>query len=199
MIRDSYRPPLSLLPHSLKPRSGPLRLGFIGRIHPSKGVELLLSEIGRLPLGKWNLLIAGSGEPLYVDEIRRTFPNPSVSFGGWMSTADFFSQIDVLVVPALWEEPLGRVIYESYAHGIPVVAARRGGIPEIVDIGITGWLFEPDTPGDLVRQLQEIVAQPESARILGESCREKARLFLPELCASAYRSVYESRLPNRLS
>lgn len=118
--------------------------GFIGRLSPEKGVQNLLKAFAANKNADWRCLIAGVGDDAFVDALR-AMADPRVTFLGWTEPEDFLSLIDTLVVPSLWNEPAGRVVVEAYAHGVPVVAASRGGITENVEEGLTGWLYEAES------------------------------------------------------
>ena len=63
-----------------------------------------------------------------------------------------FNQIGCLVVPSQWEEPFGRVVVESYGYGVPVIGSNCGGIPELIDDGVTGWIFKSESRGELEKK-----------------------------------------------
>ncbi|MBU2818033.1 glycosyltransferase family 4 protein, partial [Acidithiobacillus ferrooxidans] len=65
-------------------------------------------------------------------------------------------QVDIVVVPSLWQEPLGLVVAEALAFGKPVIASKRGGIPEMIKDGENGLLFEPNRPEDLQESLHRL-------------------------------------------
>ena len=115
-----------------------LIIGYLGRIEVTKGIETLIDAAAALGDERCSLLIAGEGDPAYVDELRRRRSSPAIAFLGKVDAAAFFARIHLLVVPSLWEEPLSRVIPEAYASGVTVVASRVGGMPEIVVEGQTG-------------------------------------------------------------
>ncbi|HEY8565253.1 MAG TPA: glycosyltransferase family 4 protein [Beijerinckiaceae bacterium] len=131
-------------------RPGPLRLGTFGRLIPDKGAHLLVEAAKRFSPEALEVLIAGSGDETYEAALRREAA-PNVSFLGWSRAQDVFPPIDALVVPSLWPDPQPRVVFEAYAHGVPVIGARAGGIPEQIDEGRTGWLFEAGSADDLAR------------------------------------------------
>ncbi len=145
---------------------GKLRIGYIGRIEPSKGMEVLLRAVSSLPEDRWTLRIAGrSSMPDYVAELRRTFTRPEVDFVGYMRPADFYPSIDVLIVPSSWNEPLGMVAVESLQFGVPVIVTRAGGLPEILGTSGAGWVFEPGDDAQLTGILGSLL---EDRTPLGE-------------------------------
>jgi glycosyltransferase involved in cell wall biosynthesis len=122
------------VPHNLRRSvsNGELRLLYLGRLHPIKGIELLLEACGiikSLPLG-WHLCIAGGGSPLYVDFLRSKVEelglSKQVEFVGEVFEENkdaLFAQSDVALVPS-YVENFGIVVAESLAHAVPVIASK---------------------------------------------------------------------------
>jgi glycosyltransferase involved in cell wall biosynthesis len=171
---------------------GVFTLGFIGRIAPTKGVEFLIEAFkaaaDRRP--GMRLLIAGDGEPAYVEKLRQLAGSSAVHFLGRVRPEDLYSQIDWCVVPSLWNEPLARVIFEAFAHGVPVVASATGGSPELVVTGKTGILYRPDaqaTLSDIIAGLPWRDADHEKYCMAVAAAAEKYR---PQNVVAAYLSVY---------
>jgi glycosyltransferase involved in cell wall biosynthesis len=110
----------------------PLRIGFMGRLHPTKGLDVLLTACERLGDGPWQLRIAGNGPP-ETEARLRALANPRIRFLGWQNTGTFLANTDVSVVPSIWNDPLPRVVFESFSAGVPVVGSQIGGIPEMIE------------------------------------------------------------------
>jgi glycosyltransferase involved in cell wall biosynthesis len=77
------------------------------------------------------------------------------------AASEVYAGIDVLAVPSLWLENSPLVIHEAYAAGVPVVAARIGGMPGLVHDGWNGLLYDPRSPGALAEALRGLVSRPE--------------------------------------
>lgn len=172
-------------------KEAPLRFGFMGRLAPAKGVDFLINTYLSSPVcSNTELLIAGEGHEAYTAKIKEKISGSRARLVGRVAPSEFFSIIDILVVPSLWEEPLGRVVIEAYAHGVPVIVSNRGGLPEIVEEGRTGHIFEPDDPSALRYLLEKFTEQPELARRMAPDCLDKASDFLPEYVAGKYIEIY---------
>jgi glycosyltransferase involved in cell wall biosynthesis len=119
--------------------------------------------------------------------------NTRVRFLGHVKPQEFFSEIDVLVVPSLWNEPMGRVVVEAYGMGVPVLGARRGGIPELIDDGVTGLLFEPEV-ADVVRVLTRIADDELLRTKVARGARRKATAFTVTHMTDCYEGFYQEVL-----
>ncbi len=152
--------------------------GFLGRLDPTKGVEVLL-EAARLYRGPaCRILIAGSGPAAYLDALKaRAPPDVAVEFVGWAVPADFFATIHVLVAPSVWEEPLGRVVHEAFGFGVPVIASAGGGIPEIVRTEVDGLLVSPGHPEQLARAMERLATDQRFFATLSRGAALAARAF----------------------
>jgi len=129
--------------------NGPPRIACIGRIAPEKGQrEFLLAaaKIGaEIPEARFTIygdvLFEDAGARRYAEEIRAMAANLRVEFAGWK--ADVFEALaatDLVLAPSAAHEATTRVILEAFAAGVPVVAMRSGGIPEVVEHGRNGFL-----------------------------------------------------------
>ena len=107
------------------------KIGFIGRLHESKGIELFL-EFALLNTISYEFFIAGTGDPQYGDYLKEKYKNDKIKFLGHIAPKVFYNQIDLLVVPSDWDEPFGRVVVEAIENNIPVLVTDRGGLSELV-------------------------------------------------------------------
>ena len=198
VIPNSYEAPeLYEATHEIKvtpPPTPKLRLGFLGRVEQVKGIELFLKACQELPANEVELFIGGTGQESYLGQLAGRYPLANVTYLGYVRPADFFAHIDVLVVPSLLHEAMGRVIVEAYAHGVSVVASNRGGIPENVEEGKTGFIFEPDKPETLRAALRRFICEPKLVEQMRGACLESAKTFLPARIAKAYLNIYAKTL-----
>ncbi|HEV8298916.1 MAG TPA: glycosyltransferase family 4 protein [Acidimicrobiales bacterium] len=157
-----------------------LLLAYIGRIDPMKGIGELIEAFGLLPASERSVHLAIIGSPSrylaeegerFVSHLSSTAP-PSVHWLGQRSdVARLYAAIDVLVVPSQWDEPFGLVAAEAMASGVCVVAADRGGLPEILRDDLRVNVVEP-TPAALGARLHQLIAQPARIAEFGRRGRE---------------------------
>lgn len=190
IVFNAYMPSITEL--NTRNSKNDIIIGYIGRIGPYKGIELLINEFLLLK-GAGTLIIAGKGEFEYEAALQEKFSSLSICFEGFLSPDDFFKRIDVLIVPSLWHEPLGRVVFEGYAYGVPVIAARRGGLPEIIENGKTGILFEPNENGSLADAIRRIM-DPAFREPMRYNVLRKFEEFRPERIVASYLEIYQGML-----
>lgn len=137
-----------------------LTLGYIGRIHPTKGVDKTIASFLSLKTDKQvRLLIAGDGPDDYVQHCRQLAKaKKNILFLGKVEAEVFFKQVDIVIINSLWHEPFPRVLVEAYAYGRPVIAATTGGTPEMVIDNKTGLLFDAWYTDELTEKMETIIA-----------------------------------------
>ncbi len=126
----------------------PLQLGYVGHLTPQKGIRELVRQVGEWQSGQCELLVAGKGAAAYEAMLHAEAPK-NVRFLGFVDPDEVYRAIDLLVVPSLSEEALATTVPEAYMHGVPVIVSRRGGLPEMVEEGRTGLVYEPLEAGAL--------------------------------------------------
>ncbi|SHE94103.1 Glycosyltransferase involved in cell wall bisynthesis [Kaistia soli DSM 19436] len=174
------------------PEGRPLRVGFIGVHTPMKGPHVLADAARSLAgSGKAEFLIAGSGQDAYADGLMDRFPKAETRFLGWSDPDAFFPQIDVLVVPSLFQEPFGRVIVEAFAHAVPVIGARSGGIAETIEDGFNGYAVPPGDVAALATRIGELADAPEKVAALSAGALSSARRYLPPILSAAYTDFFD--------
>lgn len=152
------------LPEARAHRPAARTFGFIGTIAEWKGIRALLDAFVALRAAVpadvrsgLRLLVGGSGDADYVAALRETYRDAGVEFLGRVEPAAFFARIDVSVVPSIWHDPLPGVVFESLLFGVPVIGARRGGIPEMVEDDVNGLVYDPDDAGALTACMKRLV------------------------------------------
>lgn len=180
VLHNPYEPPMAPVTQwEDRPPRAPLRLGFIGRLAPTKGIETLLAalrQLGDLPV---SALVAGSGAAGYEATLRRESQGLPVDFLGHVTPDELFARIDLLVVPSAWREPFPRVVQEALGRGVPVLGAASGGIPEQLGAAAADRLFRPQNSGALAGLVRRLVEQGFPARAWSEACLARSRDFAP--------------------
>ena len=180
-----------------------LRFGFLGTLMVSKGPAVLLEAFNRLPAGIASLTLYGPhagyhGDESYRSRLESLLSNSAARLAGPIEhdrVPEALADLDVLVVPSIWPENSPLVIREAFLAGIPVIASRIGGIPEIVEDGVNGFLFNPGDVSDLHRLMQRLVETP--SLLAGLSSRLPGIRTIQE-DVEAVRSRYQAERARRV-
>ena len=179
--------PIELPPRSASPRSDslPLRVVYLaGTDHPVKGFDLLPEIIRSVPAADADFVVVAS-------ESRRSHHPRSVA--AWAElrgplaarvtirsfvddVGEIYARADAVLTPSR-QESFNRVLAESLAHGVPVVASDIAAHREHFDDGAVGCLFRTDDAGDAARSLRELIADAAERKRCGERGRERAAGF----------------------
>lgn len=146
-----------------------LRLGFLGSLMVSKAPDVLLRAVSELAPESVSLTVYGAfsayhGDDSYRQVLERWLAQPHVRLVGPVAhdaVPDAMASIDVLVVPSVWPENSPLSILEALASGVPVIASRIGGIPELVVHDHNGLLFEPGDVHGLVQAITRLIDEPD--------------------------------------
>lgn len=148
-------------------------ISFVGRVSPEKGIYQFLEAAQALP----KIAFAVAGSTNAIPEIQLNAPG-NVTFKGFLQgdpLENFFRKSKVLVFPGLWFEGFPNVIAHAMAYGKPIIASRIGAIPELVDDGVTGLLFEPGHVKELAAKIKYLKDRPDICRKMGKAGLEKAK------------------------
>lgn len=152
---------------------GVLNVLLIGRINGWKGQDFTIESLVKMRPASVLLRIVGStsaGNEELVDQLKKKVERlgltEQVEFFDFVAdTAEIYAWSDVVIVPSIKPEPFGRIAIEAMSLNKPVVAANHGGLPEIIDHGVSGFLFEPNDTTSFVNALtkyaddRELLAQ----------------------------------------
>ena len=165
-------------------------LGLVGRINRLKGHTLLLSALERVavefPQNKFGLVFAGSPPPgqdhfltTLQDEIARSPIHDRVCLIGFQADVwPLWDAIDIAVVPSTEPEAFGLVAIEAMASGKPVIAAGHGGLMEVVEQDVTGFLFAPNELAALREAIKQLVSNPALGKQMGaQGVKRQKSLF----------------------
>ena len=183
----------------------PLTLGMVALFRPRKGIEVLLEAMARLHARGVRARLHAVGpfetpeyERTVMELARRLGLEGSISWTGFRSdVAEEFRRMHVFVLPSLFGEGMPMVVLEAMAAGLPVVATRIEGLPQVVRHGQDGLLVEPGDPAALADTLLRLVCGESSAERLGDSGWQRQRehfsdVSMAERVAAVYEEVLES-------
>ncbi|NNF15271.1 MAG: glycosyltransferase family 4 protein [Gammaproteobacteria bacterium] len=174
-------------------RNDVVTFGYLGRIEPSKGIETLLAAATRVQQQgqRCRLLIAGRGNPAYVAQLQQRWPLHDIEFCGFVETASFLRRLDLLVFPTLAFEALGNGVFEAFSQGIPVLGANTGGIPEMINRGVNGYVFEAENSQQLSGLMQLLINVPTLRSALSAGALATAPDYLAANRAAEYLAFLE--------
>lgn len=178
-------------------------LGYVGRLEEkTKKLTHLIEAFSYLKKSqpKAILLIVGDGpdkKMLNSFVISKGLSKAVLFVGAQQIVEKLYPLMDVYVQPSI-SEGFGIAILEAMASGVPVVATLTGGIPEVVTDRNTGILVPPGNPLNLAKAMEALLSDPDLARTLGNSGREKARnLFDIQGVLEKIESLYEAVLSKK--
>lgn len=164
---------------------------WLARFTPDKGPDLAIRACREAGLP---LVLAGkcteAAEQRYLAETIRPMIGGDIQLlvnADRGTTRELLSAARCLIMPIRWEEPFGMVMVEAMASGTPVVALRRGSVPEVVVDGVTGWIC--DDPADLPQALRRCDQLEASACVAHVRDR-----FSPAVIAREYEAAYRSAI-----
>ena len=167
---------------------------YVGRLSAEKDVSRLRDVIQALPEAR--LAIVGDG-PLR-HELERHFKGTPTVFTGYLrgeALANAYASADLFVFPSK-TETLGLVLLEAMASGCPVVACRAGGVPDAVQDGCTGFLFEPTDPDGLVNTVKRALGSRTDLDTIRVQARQDVEQHSWESATEQLRQLYVTTIQN---
>jgi glycosyltransferase involved in cell wall biosynthesis len=178
---------------------------FVGRLAEKKGVSYLISAMAKIRKScpGCKLLIAGDGpdKPLLEKQVANNALDDSVIFAGSISKEKlpaFYHSADVFVLPSIIAksgdtEGLGVVLLEAIASGVPVVASKVGGIPDIIIDRKTGLLVEQKSPDEISAAIISLLRNPKKGKSLSKTALEHVRKnYSWEKVSGDFSEIYSS-------
>lgn len=133
-----------------------IKFMYAGRLIYFKGIEHMIEAFECIHNQNCELHICGNGNMKeFVEEWAKK--DIRIIYHGKLNNkqlADMYDECDVLLMPSCWPEPFGRVLIEGNIHGMPVIAGKCGGIPEIIDTTKGGVLYEAGNAGELAEKME---------------------------------------------
>ncbi len=169
---------------------------FVGRLTPEKGVKYLIKAATKINA---EIFILGSGEhSKYLSNYTKLIGADNVHMLGYFGPEyinelrEFYQRADVVVVPSVWDEPLGLVVLEAMASSTPVVGTDKGGIPLVIKNGVNGYLVRARSSNAIATAVNKILKNP----VLQEKMRNEARKIVEQkfdwpIAAKQYTELYK--------
>jgi glycosyltransferase involved in cell wall biosynthesis len=167
---------------------------YVGRLSSEKEVPRLRDVIQALPEAR--LAIVGDGP--VRQELEKHFHGTPTVFTGYLrgeALASAYASADLFVLPSK-TETLGLVLLEAMASGCPVVACRAGGVPDAVQDGTTGFLFEPTDPDGLVRTVKRALSSTTDLDAIRRNARQDVEQHSWEGATDQLRQLYADTIHN---
>ncbi|HBO43930.1 MAG TPA: hypothetical protein DD670_08365 [Planctomycetaceae bacterium] len=180
------------------PNGNPIVIA-VARLNPEKGIDVLIDAFAILAeqLSNVHLVLVGDGQERrrLEKQCQKRQLNGRVHFAGYSAMpGDLVAEADVLALSSR-SEGLPNVVLEAMAMGKPVVATTVGGVPEVIEDGISGRLVPPDQPDLLARALAELCTTPDLRKRLAASGRLRVQeAFSIEGRAAKLQSLYQHLL-----
>lgn len=178
---DFLRNPFDANKNYVEPNVGDYMLYF-GRLIDEKGVDRLLDAAELAP--EVPVVVVGDGPDREKLEARAaTLDNVRVVGPAWGKELErWLHGARAVVVPSIWHENFPYVILQAFAATNPVIGSRRGGIPEMVEEGPHGWIFDPDDAGELAALMLKVHQMPnEEIAAIGERAANWTRVSFSDV------------------
>jgi glycosyltransferase involved in cell wall biosynthesis len=146
---------------------------FTGRLTEEKGINTLMEADRRFSLAM-PIYVAGNGPLMSQIQQAAERPGSKLRILGWQERVEvqrLMREAKVMLVPSIWHEPMPMAIVESLATGLPVIATRMGGLPEIIDDGVTGKLIPPSDAEALAKAIEELATSHENLQAMRLAAR----------------------------
>ena len=191
---------ISILKHPRNPKllEDEITIGVVSRLEPIKGMDLVVPAF--VEAWKKNpslrLLVVGDGSQrsLMEDQVREAGITDRVEFLGRKAQSelqDCYDRIDILLMPSR-SEGFGLTAIEGMARGCVMVAANTGGLPEVVEDGVTGLLHKPESSNDLARKITALIGVPSMLNDFSQAAVERAAMFSSESYRENISSLYSA-------
>ena len=165
------------LPSAVPSAHVPVRIGIIGRIARQKQHLVLLEACALLRRGSFELHIVGAKSGAHVRDVEARIAalglGDAVRWIGFVADRDaLYGSLDIVAAPAI-DEPFGLTVPEAGSYRLPVVAARSGAFPELIEDGVNGLMFEAGHAEGCAQALQRLIDDPVLRRRLGDAGRAR--------------------------
>lgn len=143
---------------------------FVGRVAPEKQIEQIRAVLDAIP--NTHLAIVGDGP--HREKLEKLMEGASVTFAGYLkgeALSSAYAAADIFVFPSAIET-FGLVVAEAMAAELPVVSSRVGGVPELIESGVNGFIFEPNDSTQMIAAVKKLVDDPALRKQMGTLARQ---------------------------
>uniref|UniRef100_A0A7S0G354 Glycosyltransferase subfamily 4-like N-terminal domain-containing protein n=1 Tax=Rhodosorus marinus TaxID=101924 RepID=A0A7S0G354_9RHOD len=165
---------------------------YVGRLGAEKNLQALKAVLAKLPT---NTRLAFVGDGPYRTTLEELFAGTKTYFAGLLQGEELskaFASADVFVMPSE-SETLGFVVMESMASGVPVVGARAGGIPDLIQHEKTGYLFEPGNTDQIVDYVRKMLYDTKLRETMSKNARSESEKWSWKASTSVTRNFHYGR------
>lgn len=180
-----------------KSKDKPLTIGAVSRLENIKGMDLVVPAFAQVKAyhPEMQLLIVGDGSlrKQMEEQVHKAGLEEAVEFAGRQpqeKLSSYYDRIDILLMPSR-SEGFGLTAIEGMAHGCVVVAARTGGLPEVVRDGEVGLLHEPEQVEDLAAQINKLIEQPALWKQFSNEATTYVQRFSFERFCQLFNNLYK--------
>ena len=177
-----------------RPTNSKIKLLHIGRFNIAKNHDLMIDAFKEVVDKGYDiqLVLVGDGElkSKIVEKVQKLGLESHVEFLGIRNDIpDLLAQSDIFILPSSWEG-LPIVLLEAMAAGVPIIATKVGGVPEIVQNNVNGFLVEPNNRDSIVRAIIELVHSKELRETMGHNSIEYITKFDIRTTQKSYEELY---------
>lgn len=169
---------------------------YAGGFQKHKGGHTLIKAFKKINDKNIRLHIFGGG--IYEKEFKKLAENDNrIIFHGNISNeemVEFYKFGDITVLPSICFENFSRVLLESLANGLPVIASNVGGNPELIKEGYNGFLFEPDDVEELKGKIEYAISHKEKLKEMWKNCISTARKYSAENCLRKLEEIHKEAI-----
>ena len=180
--------------HELKHK---YNLLFVGRLEKMKGVEFLIQAILSIikVFPQTTLTIVGDGRyKADLFNLTQTLQlEKYIQFKGWIEhkeLATYYEKASIVVIPSVVPENFPTVCNEAMSAGRSVIGTNVGGIPEIIDDGVNGYLVEPENPDQIAEKVIKLFSEENLLKVFGVNARKQAEEFCIEKYGDELEEIY---------
>jgi len=169
-------------------------ISYMGNLNKNKGVHILIKAFKKLKNREIRLNIYGKG--IDEEEFKKIADNDSrIIFHGFVSgekLLNSYMQANIVVLPSICYDNSPMMIYESLMNGTPVIGSKIGGIPELIEEGRNGFLFDPGNEKELEMILTDLIENPSKLKYLEKEAFDSAKEFSMKNHIAKLTEIYNS-------